>query len=112
MGAVVDYQEGSYFQQIKRSRDKIQHNHHRALEDALHLHHNQKLETFQVDLFRSLGQSPLSMGELQSELEVQFHFVKDISEGKLVVAQKMDRPEFGMDALAWMFEYKYNASCF
>ncbi|KAE9405107.1 hypothetical protein BT96DRAFT_357565 [Gymnopus androsaceus JB14] len=89
MGALVDHQEGSYFQHVKRSRDNIQHNHHHALEDALHLHHNQKLETFQVDLFRSLG----------GELEVQFHFVKDNSEGKLVVAQKMDRPDFGMDAL-------------
>lgn len=77
---------------VKESRDSIQHEHHQALEEALQLHHHRPLETAQVDLFTVLRPSRV-------ELEAQFHFVKKNSDGKLVVAQKSDRPEFGREIL-------------
>lgn len=65
--------------------------HRHTLAEALCTHNHHTLQTVQADVFVGIEHESVM-------LEVQFHFVRG-SEGKLVAAQKSDRPEFWMKRL-------------
>lgn len=64
--------------------------HYRALDN--HMRNHRVLKTAQVQLF-----SVSQILNVHPELEARFYFVKE--GGKLLVSQKPDRPEFGMELL-------------